>query len=127
MNVGDFLDVNICIGGDNVPKKLSVVPHVIVGTPAGITSMIECKSLLTRCIHTVVVNKVDMMLTYNYTKLITEILNKLDKTKQVTVLTSGKLDCVLDVYMDLLRDPVVIINSKSIEDENKTLPTSMSL
>jgi len=123
MIIGDFLGINVCIGGDNVSKKLSVVPHVIIGTPPGISSMIECKSLRIGCIRTVVINKADMMLTQNFVKLIKDILEKLVKNKQVTVLTSDKLDHILDLYMDTLRDPLVIINP--IEEENKISPISM--
>lgn len=118
MSVGDFLGVNICVGGDNIPKKLSVVPHVVVGTPNGIFNMIECKSLNTRCIQTVVLNKADKMLSSNYPKLIEGIMAKLEKNKQVTVVTSDKLDHVLDLYMDTLRDPLVIINEHDEEEEN---------
>jgi len=127
MSVGDFLNINVYIGGDNVPKKPSVVPHVIVGTPAGISSMIKCKSLHVGCIQTVVINKADMMLTRDYTELIKELLDKLVENKQVTVLTSSKLDSVLDMYMDILRDPLVIINDSPVEKEIKNSPISMSL
>lgn len=126
MSVGDFLGVNVCIGGDNVPRKLSVVPHVVVGTPAGVSNMINCKSLRTGCIHTVVLNKVDMMLTRNYTVLIEEIMGKLVKNKQVTLLTSDKLDHVLDMYMDTLRDPLVIIDDNAKEMKNKILKSMWS-
>lgn len=117
MSVGDFLDVNVCIGGDNVPKKLSIVPHVIVGTPDGVCKMIECKSLYTGYIQTVVINKIDKMLNDGFTKLIKQIIEKLEKNKQVTLLTSEKLDYVLDMYMDFLLDPLVIIN----ENENDVI------
>lgn len=118
MSVGDFLGVNICVGGDNVPKKLSVVPHVVVGTPAGVFNMIACKSLNTRCVQTVVINKADKMLTSNFPKLIEDIMTKLEKNKQVTVLTSDKLEHVLDLYMETLRDPMVIIQEDCKEKEN---------
>lgn len=120
------MGVNVCIGGDNVPRKLSVIPHVVVGTPAGVSNMIKCKSLHTGCIHTVVLNKVDMMLTRNYTVLIEEIMDKLVKNKQVTLLTSDKLDHVLDMYMDTLRDPLVIINENTKEKENKIIKSRSS-
>jgi len=123
MTVGDFLGVNVCIGGDNVPKKLSVVPHVIIGTPAGVSNMIECKSLRIGCIQTVVINKADMMLTQNCVKLIKDIMEKLVINKQVTVLTSDKLDHILDLYTDTLRDPLVIINP--VEEENTNSAISM--
>lgn len=123
MSVGDFMGVNVCIGGDNVPRKLSVVPHVVVGTPAGVSNMIACKSLRTGSIQTVVINNAEKMLTTNYTKLIEEIMSKLTKTKQVTLLTSDKLDHVLDIYMESLRDPLVIIDDKVKEGD---LPKSMS-
>lgn len=118
MSVGDFLGVNICVGGDNVPRKLSVVPHVVVGTPAGVFNMIEWKSLNTRCIQTVVINKADKMLNSNFQKLIEDIMAKLEKNKQVTVLTSDKLEHVLDSYMETLRDPMVIIEENCKEKEN---------
>lgn len=117
MSVGDFLGVNVCIGGDNVPRKLSVVPHIIVGTPLGVSNMISCKSLHTGSIQTVVINKVEKMLTNDYTKSIEEIMKKLTKTRQVTILTSDKLDHVLDIYMESLRDPLVIINDKEKDND----------
>lgn len=124
MSIGDFLGVNICIGGDNVPKKLSVIPHIIVGTPLGVSNMITCKSLRTGCIQTVVINKAEKMLSNNYIKLIEEIMKKLTKTRQVTILTSDSLDHVLDIYMETLRDPLVIINDK---EKDNDLLKSMSL
>lgn len=119
MSVGDFLGINVCIGGDNVPRKLSVIPHIVVGTPAGVTSMIACNSLHTECVHTVVLNKVENMLTTHCTKLIGDIMKTLARNKQVTLLTSDKLDRVLDVYMDTLRDPLIIFN----ENDNKEIET----
>lgn len=128
MSVGDFLGVNVCIGGDNVPKKLSVIPHVIVGTPLGVSNMITCKSLRTGCIQTVVINKAEKMLSNNYTKLIEEIMKKLTKTRQVTILTSDSLDHVLDIYMETLRDPLVIINDKEKDNDLlKNLPKQFYL
>ncbi|KAL4091607.1 hypothetical protein QTP88_026266 [Uroleucon formosanum] len=123
-SVGDFLGINVCIGGDNVPRKLSVVPHVVVGTPSGVSNMIACKSLRIGSIQTVVINKAEKMLTNNYTILIEEIMRKLSKTRQVTLLTSDKLDHVLDIYMESLRDPLVIINDQEKEYD---LLKSMSL
>lgn len=113
MSVGDFLGINVCIGGDNVPRKLSVIPHIVVGTPFGVTSMISCNSLHTGCVQTVVLNKIEKMLTPQCTKLIEVIMGKLVENKQVTLLTSDKLDQVLDVYMDTLRDPLVIFDEKN--------------
>jgi len=128
LSVGDFLGINVCIGGDNVPRKLSVVPHVIVGTPFGVSNMISCKSLNTGCIQTVVINKAEKMLTNDYTKSIEKIMKKLTKTRQVTILTSDKLDHVLDIYMESLRDPLVIINDKEKDDDLlKNLPKQFSL
>ncbi|XP_026807159.1 ATP-dependent RNA helicase dbp5-like [Rhopalosiphum maidis] len=128
MSVGDFLGVNVCIGGDNVPRKLSVIPHVIVGTPFGVSNMISCKSLRTGCIQTVVINKAEKMLTNDYTKSIEEIMKKLTKTRQVTILTSDKLDHVLDIYMESLRDPLVIINDKEKDNDLlKNLPKQFYL
>ncbi|XP_060850865.1 uncharacterized protein LOC132929499 [Rhopalosiphum padi] len=128
MSVGDFLGVNVCIGGDNVPRKLSVVPHIIVGTPLGVSNMILCKSLHTGCIQTVVINKAEKMLTNDYTKSIEEIMKKLTKTRQVTILTSDKLDHVLDIYMESLRDPLVIINDKEKDNDLlKNLPKQFYL
>ncbi|CAI6364390.1 unnamed protein product [Macrosiphum euphorbiae] len=128
MSVGDFLGVNVCIGGDNVPRKLSVVPHVVVGTPAGVSNMISCKSLRTGSIQTVVINKAEKMLTSNCTILIEEIMKKITRTRQVTLLTSDKLDHVLDIYMESLRDPLVIINDQEKEyDLLKNLPKQFYL
>ncbi|XP_027837567.2 probable ATP-dependent RNA helicase DDX6 [Aphis gossypii] len=128
MSIGDFLGVNICIGGDNVPKKLSVIPHIIVGTPLGVSNMITCKSLRTGCIQTVVINKAEKMLSNNYIKLIEEIMKKLTKTRQVTILTSDSLDHVLDIYMETLRDPLVIINDKEKDNDLlKNLPKQFYL
>jgi len=112
MSVGDFLGVNVCIGGDNVPRKLSIVPHIVVGTPAGVTNMISCKSLHTESIQTVVINKAEKMLTNNYTILIEEIIGKLTRTRQITLLASDKLDHVLDIYMGSLCDPLIFINDQ---------------
>lgn len=113
MSVGDFMGVNVCIGGDNVPKKLSVIPHVIVGTPAGVCNMIACRSLYTGCIQTVVINKIDKMMNDHNIKLIEEIMKKLEKTKQVTLIASKNLDRVLDIYMDSLLDPLIIISEEN--------------
>jgi len=123
MSVGDFLGVNVCIGGDNVPRKLSFVPHIVVGTPAGVSNMISCKSLCTESIQTIVINKAEKMLTNNYTILIEEIIGKLTRTRQVILLASDKLERVLDIYMDSI-DPLVIINDQEKESD---LLNSMSL
>jgi translation initiation factor 4A len=110
------MGVNVCIGGDNVPRKLTVIPHVIVGTPAGIFNMIACKSLRTGCIHTVVMNQVEKMLSNSSIKLIEKIVENLPINKQITLLTSDRLDHVLDTFMDTLRDPLVIINEEKEKD-----------
>lgn len=109
------MEINVCIGGDNFPKKLSVIPHIIVGTPDGVYNMFECKSLRPKFIQTVVINKIDEMLNDGYTKLIKQIMRNLPKKKQVTILASEKLDYVLDMYMDSLLDPLIIFS----EDENE--------
>uniref|UniRef100_A0A2S2R0L8 ATP-dependent RNA helicase n=2 Tax=Sipha flava TaxID=143950 RepID=A0A2S2R0L8_9HEMI len=129
LSVGDFMGVNVCIGGDNVPRKLTVIPHVIVGTPAGIFNMIACKSLRTGCIHTVVMNQVEKMLSNSSIKLIEKIVENLPINKQITLLTSDRLDHVLDTFMDTLRDPLVIINEEKEKDTKilKNLPKQFYL
>lgn len=116
------MGVNVCVGGNNVPKILSDIPHIIVDTPAGISNMISCKSLRSGCIHTVVINQVEKMLSNNSIKLIEKIMEKLPNNKQITLLTSDKLDHVLDLFMDTLRDPLVIIN----EEKDTNILKSMS-
>lgn len=61
------------------------------------------------------------MLTKSHTKLIEEIMRKLAKDKQVTLLASNKLDHILDMYMDTLRDPLVIIHEDKKENESEIL------
>lgn len=113
MSVGDYLSVRVNIGGEsNSSSNLSFVPHVVVGTPNAVASMIAQGTIRTEYIHTVIVNKVENMLTPNYTKSIKEIIAKVPINKQVTLLTSDKLDHVLDMYMETLRDPLVIIDDK---------------
>lgn len=127
MRIGDFLDINVCIGGENVPKKLSAVPHIIVGTPAEVSSMITWNSLNIGFINTIVLYKADQMLDLNDTKLIKGILGKI-KTKQVTLLASEKLDHLLDTYMDSLNDPMIIIKDEEekFNERNATIKSISS-
>lgn len=83
--------------------------------------MIACKSLSTVCIQTVVLNKADEMLTHHHTKLIDEIMDRLGRNKQVTVLTSNKLDRVLDKYTDSLREPLIIFDDRNNEKKDEIL------
>lgn len=117
MSVGDYLSVRVNIVGESNPSSnLSIVPHVVVGTPDAVARMIANGIIRTGYIHTVVVKEVENMLTPNYTKPIKEVIAKVPMNKQVTLLTSDKLDHVLDMYMETLRDPLVIIDDK----DNKT-------
>lgn len=109
------MGVNVCIGGDNYPKKLTVIPHIIVGTPEGVFNMIECKSLRIKSIQTIVINKIDQMLNDGNTKLIKQLIGNVQNNKQVTMLASEKLEYVLDMYMNFLLDPLIIFS----EDENE--------
>lgn len=84
----------------------------MVGTPGAVAKMIAHGTIRTGYIHTVVVKEVENMLTPNYTKSIKEVIAKVPMDKQVTLLTSDKLDHVLDMYMETLRDPLVIIDDK---------------
>lgn len=113
MSVGDYLSVKVNIVGESNPSSnLSNNPHVVVGIPGVMSRMIAHGTIRTEDIHTVVVNQVENMLTPNYTKSIKEVIAKVPMNKQVTLLTSDKLDHVLDMYVDTLRDPLVIIDDK---------------
>lgn len=120
------MGVNVCIGGDNVPRKVSVIPHIVVGTPVGISNMISCKSLRTKCIHTVVMNQVENMLSKTSIMLIQKVIEKLPNNKQITLLASDRLDHVLDIFMDSLHDPLVIINEEK-EKDSKIIKSMSSL
>ncbi|XP_050520120.1 eukaryotic initiation factor 4A-III-like isoform X1 [Daktulosphaira vitifoliae] len=114
--IGNFMDLEICIGGDNVPRKLPVVPLVVVGTPAGVSNMIACNSLNTEFISTILMYELDDMMPYYV--VIEEIMNKLHvANKQITILASSGIDQILDMYIDSLQDPFIFLND--IKEEPK--------
>lgn len=104
------MGVEVCIGGDNVPKKLSVIPHVVVGTPTGVFSMIEVNSLCIKYIKTVVINQIDEMLTDNHFFKIEDIMNLCCKDKQTTIMASKRFDEIVAVYSGILSNPLFIID-----------------
>lgn len=109
------MNINVFIGGENVPKKMSAIPHIIIGTPAGISNMIKWNSSSVAYVETIVLYKADQMLTINDIQLIKRIMAEVTDFRQITMLASNKLENLLDIYMDSLVDPLVIINDEKIK------------
>ncbi|XP_050423891.1 probable ATP-dependent RNA helicase ddx52 isoform X2 [Adelges cooleyi] len=106
-SLGRFLKVFTCIGSKNVPKKVAPVPHVVISTPQDLCEMIDCDSLNSRFIKILAVDDVDDMLDCNgFWSQIRRILLFLNSDRQLIILSTSKLEAVLDHFSDKMSNAV---------------------
>ncbi|XP_050520117.1 probable ATP-dependent RNA helicase ddx52 isoform X2 [Daktulosphaira vitifoliae] len=87
-SLGRFLKVFTCIGSKNVPRKVAPVPHVII----------------------IVVDDVDDMINdISFCKQMKQILLFLHNDRQLILSSSSKLEAMLDIFSDCMKDPVHMI------------------
>jgi translation initiation factor 4A len=115
---GKFLNVSTCIGGSNVPRKVSPVPHVVISTPHGLCDMINCNSLCKDFIKILVVDDADEMFNYNgFFNNIRRVLLFLNNNPQLIVLSTSKLEEIFDQFSEVMQNPEYII----VPDEKPSL------
>ncbi|XP_050520119.1 uncharacterized protein LOC126893716 isoform X4 [Daktulosphaira vitifoliae] len=109
-SLGRFLKVFTCIGSKNVPRKVAPVPHVIISIPQDLCLMIDNGSLYCNFIKIVVVDDVDDMINdISFCKQMKQILLFLHNDRQLILSSSSKLEAMLDIFSDCMKDPVHMI------------------
>lgn len=109
-SLGKFLNVSICIGGSNVPRKVSPVPHVVISTPHSLCDMINCNSLCKDFIKMLVVDDADEMFKYNgFCNNIRRVLLFLNNNPQLIILSTSKLEEIFDQFSEIMQNPEYII------------------
>lgn len=104
------MNVSTCIGGNNVPRKVSPVPHIVISTPNGLCDMINCNSLCKDFIKMVVIDDTDEMIKCRgFFNLIGQILLFLNIDRQLIILSSSRLEDILDQFSQTMQDPEHII------------------
>ncbi|CAH1737211.1 uncharacterized protein LOC114126377 [Aphis gossypii] len=109
-SIGKFLNVTTCIGGTNVPRKLSPVPHVVISTLQGLYEMINCKSLSKDFIKMLVIDDAEDMLKCNgFLNKIRYVLLFLNNNRQLIIMSTSKIEEILDQFSDLMQNPEYIL------------------
>lgn len=109
-SIGKFLNVITCIGGTNVPRKLSPVPHVVISTLQGLYEMINCKSLSKDFIKMLVIDDAEDMLKCNgFLNKIRYVLLFLNNNRQLIIMSTSKIEEILDQFSDLMQNPEYIL------------------
>jgi len=109
-SIGKFLNVTTCIGGTNVPRKLSPVPHVVISTLQGLYDMINCKSLSKDFIKMLVIDDAEDMLKCNgFFNKIRYVLLFLNNNRQLIIMSTSKIEEILDQFSDLMQNPEYIL------------------
>jgi len=109
-SIGKFLNVTTCIGGTNVPRKLSPVPHVVISTLQGLYEMINCKSLSKDFIKMLVIDDAEDMLKCNgFFNKIRYVLLFLNNNRQLIIMSTSKIEEILDQFSDLMQNPEYIL------------------
>lgn len=104
------MNVSTCIGGTNVPRKVSPVPHVVISTPQGLCDMIICNSLSKDFIKMLVMDDAEEMIKCGgFFNKIRHILLFLKNDHQLIILSTSKLEEILDYFSDTMRNPEYII------------------
>lgn len=112
------MNVSTCIGGTNVPRKVSPVPHVVISTPQGLCDMIDCNSLCKDYIKMLVIDDADEMIKSNgFFNKIRHIILFLKNDRQLIILSTSKLEEILDQFSDTMQNPEYII----LPDEKPSL------
>lgn len=109
-SIGTFLNVSTCIGGTNVPRKLSPVPHVVISTLQGLCEMINCNSLCKDFIKMLVIDDAEEMFKCNgFFNKIRHILLFLNNNRQLIVMSTSNIEEILDQFSDLMQNPEYIL------------------
>lgn len=104
------MNVSTCIGGANVPRKVSPVPHVVISTPHSLCDMINCNSLCKKFIKMLMLDDADEMFkSKGFFNIIREVLLFLNNDRQIMVLSTSKLEEILDQFSGVMQDPEHII------------------
>lgn len=115
---GKFLNVSTCIGGFHVPCKLSPVPHVVISTPRSLFDMINCSSLCKHFIKMLIVDDADEMFNCSgFLNQIGHILLFLNNDRQLIILSTSKLEEIIDQFSDIMQNPEYIV----VPDEKPSL------
>lgn len=118
------MNVSTCIGGTNVPRKVSPVPHVVISTPQGLCDMINCNSLSKDFIKMLVIDDADEMIkSIGFFNKIRRILLFLKDDRQLIILSTSKLEEILDHFSDTMQNPEYII----LPDEKPSLEGILKL
>lgn len=117
-SLGKFLNVSTFVGGFDIPLNMSIVPHVVIGTPCGIFDMINCDFLCIDFIKVLVVDDAEEMFEQNgFFNQIRCILLYLNDDRQLIILSTSKLEEILDQLFDTMQNPECII----LPDEKPSL------
>jgi len=117
-SIGKFLNVSTCIGGTNVPRKLSPVPHVVISTLQGLCEMISCNSLCKDFIKMLIIDDAEEMFKCNgFFNKIRHILLFLNNNRQLIIMSTSKIEEILDQFSDLMKNPQYIL----VPDEKPSL------
>lgn len=104
------MDVSTCIGGTNVPRKVSPVPHVVVSTLQDLCDMIKFNSLCKDFIKILVFDDADELFKYyGLFNQIRYVLLFLNSNRQIIIGSSSRLEEILDQFSDVMQNPEYII------------------
>lgn len=118
------MNVSTCIGGANVPRKVSPVPHIVISTPQGLCDMINCNSLSKDFIKMLIFDDADEMIkSIGFFNKIRHILLFLNNDRQLIILSTSKLEEILDNFSDTMQNPEYII----LPDEKPSLDGILKL
>lgn len=117
-SLGKFLNVSTSIGDFDVPLNVSLVPHIVISTPCGLSNMIKCNSLCKNFIKMLVIDDTEEMFKCNgFFNQIRNILLFLNNDRQLIILSTSKLEEILDQFFDIMQNPECII----VPDEKPSL------
>lgn len=117
-SLGKFLNVSTCIGGSNVPRKVSPVPHIVISTPRSLCDMINCNSLCKDFIKMLIVDDAEEIFKCNgFCNNIRHVLLFLNNNPQLIILSTSKLEETFDLFSEIMQNPEYII----VPDEKPSL------
>lgn len=111
------MNVSTCIGGTNVPRKVSPVPHIVISTLHGLCEMINCNSLCKDFIDMLIIDDAEEMIKYELLNKIRQVLLFLNNDRQIIILLNSKFEEILDQFSYTMQNPEHII----VPDERPSL------
>lgn len=109
-SIGKFLNVSTCIGGTNVPRKLSPVPHVVISTLQSLCEMINCNSLCKDFIKMLIIDDAEEMFNCDgFFNKIRHVLLFLNNNHQLIIMSTSKIEEILDQFSDFMKNPEYIL------------------